>query len=55
MRHLKCVVVRDSAVGKTCIIMTYMMNTFPSEYFPMFSDNFSKIMMVDEQPISLHL
>ncbi|XP_054832463.1 uncharacterized protein LOC129327730 [Eublepharis macularius] len=52
---IKCVIVGDSAVGKTCLLFSYTTNDFPSEYMPMSSNSYSACVMVNGTPVILQL
>jgi len=53
--NIKCCVVGDGAVGKTCLLVCYTKNKFPEVYVPTVFDNYSTMVMCDGKVINLQL
>ena len=55
MQNIKCVVVGDGAVGKTCLVVSYECNTFPGEYVPTVWENISTNVVINGIHINLEI
>jgi small GTP-binding protein len=54
MTSIKIVIVGDGDIGKTCLLMSYAFNRFPSESTPTIFDDFDTEVMVDGRKFVLH-
>ncbi|XP_050478803.1 ras-like GTP-binding protein RhoL isoform X1 [Bombus huntii] len=54
-RPIKVTTIGDGTVGKTCMLITYTTNEFPSEYVPTVFDNYAGSICVDGQEFDMTL
>ena len=55
METKKCVIVGDGGVGKTCLLISYTSNKFPSEYVPTVFDSYAVTVLIGGQAHTLGL
>ncbi|XP_051522408.1 rho-related GTP-binding protein RhoG-like [Myxocyprinus asiaticus] len=54
MQNIKCIVVGDAVVGKTCLLISFITKNFPEDYFPSLFE-YTTELTVDSKLISLNL
>ena len=50
---MKCVVVGDEGVGKTCLLISYQTNTFAKTFLPTVSEPFSSTINVFGKDVNM--
>lgn len=53
--NIKIVTIGDGSVGKTCMLMSYTQDKFPTDYVPTVFDNYSADIKYENKFISLSL
>jgi len=55
IRRIKIVVIGDGGVGKTRLILNYLLNKFTDDYSMTIEDKFSKTIEIDNQSVTLEI
>ena len=55
MESKKCVIVGDGGVGKTCLLISFTSNKFPSQYVPTVFDNYAVTVLIGGEAHTLGL
>jgi Ras-related C3 botulinum toxin substrate 1 len=54
-RNLKCVIVGDGAVGKTCMLLSYTTQLFQSVHVPTVMDSFEMSVIVEGKRVTMEV
>lgn len=54
-KEIKLVFVGDGSVGKTCVLVSYTTDKFPTDYIPTIFENYSGFITVNGQQVKLNL
>jgi small GTP-binding protein len=55
IRSVKCVILGDTGVGKTCLAISYTTESFPGDYVPNVMDQYSANVMIHGYPVNLEI